>query len=136
MVGWVGRGVGRPMYNPSQPKLSQLRELVLGLLGPVSLLTTIPFFESTIPLSARIVFRIGRPNLHFVNSRRDRGIRATTPKKYVLRKVDVDNLVKFTLDDIGSVVFVGDGQISQLSCEKIWDNGDGSTTCVVSKLLE
>jgi Holliday junction resolvase RusA-like endonuclease len=55
---------------------------------------------------------------------------------YVLGKVQVDNLVKFTLDAIGGVVFGDDGQIAHLSCEKVWDNGDGSTTCVVSKLLE
>jgi hypothetical protein len=135
MAGREGRGFGRPMYNPSQPKLSQFRELLVGLVQRTPA-CTLPFFQSSVPLDARMVFRIRRPNLHFVNSRRDRGLRATAPNKYVVGKVDLDNLVKFTLDAISGVAFVDDGQITQLTCQKVWDLGDGSTTCVVSKLAD
>jgi hypothetical protein len=67
-----GRGFGRPMYNPSQPKLNQFRSLLEGLLSPPSSTIVLPFLLTKIPLGARIVFRLRRPNVHFVNSRRER----------------------------------------------------------------
>ena len=149
MAGRTGRGFGRPMYNPSMPKLSQFRQLVIGLLTPLSSSkqstyppkskqSVIPFFQTKIPLGARIIFRLRRPNHHFINSRRDRGLRDAAPKKNAIGKVDLDNLVKFTLDALGVVVFVDDGQIAHLSTKKLWEEGgaDGLTTCIVSELEE
>jgi hypothetical protein len=134
MVGRRGRGFGRPMYNPSHPKLVQFRSLLVGLLTPTS--TPLPFFSSSVALGARLTFHLRRPNIHFVNSRRDRGLRANAPKTYVVGKVDLDNLVKFTLDAIGGVAFVDDGQIAELNCSKVWVENDGSTACIISKLVD
>jgi hypothetical protein len=129
-----GRGFGRPMYNPSHPKLSEFRRLLVELVSPPSSSLILPFFLSQIPLGAKIVFGLRRPNTHFVNSRRERGLRATAPKKYVVGKADLDNLVKFTLDAMVGVAFADDDQISRLTCEKVWVENDGSTTCIVSRL--
>ena len=103
---------------------------------PNSTSTSLPFFQEKIPLAAQMSFRLRHPNLHFVNSRRDRGLRSTAPKQYAVGKVDVDNLVKFILDAIDTVVFIDDGQICHLSCKNVWDDGDGSTSCSISKLIE
>jgi Holliday junction resolvase RusA-like endonuclease len=94
----------------------------------------LPLMEPSVPLEAVITFRIRRPNSHFVNSKRNRGLRTKAPRTYVVGKLDLDNLVKFTLDAIGGVIYVTDGQICYISCRKVWDEGQGSTTCVVSKL--
>jgi Holliday junction resolvase RusA-like endonuclease len=51
-------------------------------------------------------------------------------------KVDLDNLVKFTLDVIGGVAFVDHGQISELNCSKVWVENPGSTSCIISKLVD
>jgi hypothetical protein len=61
---------------------------------------------------------------------------ASAPKKCVVGKADLDNLVKFVLDAMGGVAFADDQQISQLTCEKVWDVGDGSTTCTLTQLEE
>jgi hypothetical protein len=42
MVGWSGRGFGRPMYNPSHHKLGQFWSLLVVLLTPTSI--PLPFF--------------------------------------------------------------------------------------------
>jgi hypothetical protein len=109
IVGQRGRGFGRPMYNPFHHKLGQFRSLLVGLLTPTSL--PLPFFPSSNALGASLIFYLCQPNIHFVNSRRDRGLRDNAPKTYVVGKVDLDNLVKFTLDAIDGVAFVDDGQI-------------------------
>ncbi len=131
-----GRGFGRPMYNPSQPKLNQFRSLLECLISPPSSTIVLPFLLTKIPLGARIVFKLRRPNVHFVNSRRERGLRSSAPKKFVVGKADLDNLVKFVLDAMGGVAFADDQQISKLTCEKVWDVGDGSTTCTLTELEE
>jgi Holliday junction resolvase RusA-like endonuclease len=51
-------------------------------------------------------------------------------------KADLDNLVKFVLDAMGGVAFADDQQISKLTCKKVWDVGDGSTTCTLTELEE
>jgi Holliday junction resolvase RusA-like endonuclease len=63
-------------------------------------------------------------------------LRASAPKKFVVGKADLVNLVKFVLDAMGGVAFADDQQISQLTCEKVWDVGDGSTTCTLTELEE
>lgn len=84
----------------------------------------LPFFKLTIPLGAWIVFWLHQPTLHFINSCRERGLRAIALKKYVVGKLDFENLVKFTIDTIFSVVFADDRLISQLTCQNVWDEGD------------
>jgi Holliday junction resolvase RusA-like endonuclease len=63
-------------------------------------------------------------------------LRASAPKKFVVGKADLVNLVKFVLDAMGGVAFADDQQISQLTCEKVWDVGDGSTTCTLTEVEE
>lgn len=129
-------GFGRPLYNPSQHKLTVFRQLLVGMIDSHSSQFVLPLMEPSVPLEAVITFRIRRPNSHFVNSKRNRGLRTNAPRTYVVGKLDLDNLVKFTLDAIGGVVYTTDGQICDISCRKVWDEGHGSTTCVVSKLEE
>jgi Holliday junction resolvase RusA-like endonuclease len=92
--------------------------------------------EPAIPLEAVITFCIRQPNSHFANSKRTRGLHSNAPQTYVVDKLDLDNLFKFTLDAIGGVIYVTDGQICYISCRNVWDEGQGSTTCVISKMKE
>ena len=127
-------GFGRPLYNPSQRKLTLFRQVLVSMITSTPSNFLLPLMEPSVPLEAVITFRIRRPNSHFVNSKRNRGLRTTAPRTYVVGKLDLDNLVKFTLDAIGGVIYVTDGQICYISCRKVWDEGQGLTTCVVSKL--
>jgi hypothetical protein len=133
MIGRTGRGFGRLMYNPSQPKLTQLFSLLVGLLTRTSI--PLPFFSSSDAVGAPLIFYLCRPNIHFVNSRRDCSLRDNAPKTYVVGKVDLDNLVKLSLDAIGGVAFVDDGKISELNCSKVWVENEDSPFCIISKLV-
>jgi Holliday junction resolvase RusA-like endonuclease len=127
-------GFGRPLYNPSQRKLTLFRQVLVSMITSTPFNFLLPLMEPSVPLEAVITFRIRRTNSHFVNSKRNRGLRTNAPRTYVVGKLDLDNLDKFTLDAIGSVIYVTDGQICYISCRKVWDEGQGSTSCVVSKL--
>jgi Holliday junction resolvase RusA-like endonuclease len=127
-------GFGRPLYNPSQRKLALFRQVLVSMITSTPSNFLLPLMEPSVPLEAVITFRIRRPNSHFVNSKRNRGLRTNAPRTYVVCKLDLDNLVKFTLDAIGRVIYVTNGQICYISCRKVWDEGQGLTTCVVSKL--
>jgi Holliday junction resolvase RusA-like endonuclease len=127
-------GFGRPLYNPSQRKLTLFRQVLVSMITSTPSNFLLPLMEPSVPLEAVITFRNRRPNSHFVNSKRNRGLRTTAPRTYVVGKLDLESLVKFTLDAIGGVIYVTDGQICYISCRKVWDEGQGSTTCVVSKL--
>ncbi len=129
-------GFGRPLYNPSQRKLTLFRQVLVSMITSTPSNFLLPLMEPSVPLEAVITFCIRRPNSHFVNSKRNRGLRTNAPRTYVVGKLDLDNLVKFTLDVIGGVIYVTDGQICYIPCRKVWDEGQGSATCVVSKLEE
>jgi Holliday junction resolvase RusA-like endonuclease len=58
-----------------------------------------------------------------VNSKRNRGLGTNALRTYVVGKLDLDNLVRFTLDAIGGVIYVTGGQICYISCRKVWDEG-------------
>jgi Holliday junction resolvase RusA-like endonuclease len=124
------------VYNPSQHKLALFRQVLVSMIASHRSNFLLPLLEPAVPLEAVITFRIRRPNSHFVNSKRNRGLRTRAPRTYIVGKLDLDNLVKFTLDANGGVIYVTDGQICYISCRKVWDKGQGSTTCVVSKLEE
>jgi hypothetical protein len=96
----------------------------------------LPSFSSSDALGARPIFYFCRPNIHFVNARRDCGLRDNAPKTYVVGKVDLDNLVKLSLDAIGGIAFVDDGKISELNCSKVWVENEGFPSCIISKLVD
>jgi Holliday junction resolvase RusA-like endonuclease len=129
-------GFGQPLYNPSQHKLAVFRQVLVSMISSSQSPFSLPLMEPSFPLSATITFCIRRPNSHFANSKRNRGLRRNAPRTYVIGKLDLDNLVRFTLDAVGGVIYVTDGQICHISCWKVWDEGHGSTTCVVAKLEE
>jgi hypothetical protein len=104
-------GFGRPLYNPSQHKLAVFCEVLGSMISSSQSPLFLPLMEPSFPLLATITFRIRRLNSHFVNLRRNRGLRRNAPQTYVIGKLDLDNLVKFTLDAIGSVIYVTGGQM-------------------------
>jgi Holliday junction resolvase RusA-like endonuclease len=51
-------------------------------------------------------------------------------------KFNLDNSVTFTLDAMGDVIYVTDGQICCIYCRKLWDEGEDLMAFIVSKLEE
>jgi hypothetical protein len=107
MVDLAGRGFGCPMYNPSQPKVAKFWSVLVGLLTPASM--PLPSCSLCTALGAWLIFYLCQGFIS-LNSRRDHGLMDNAPKMYIVGMVDLDNLIKFTLDAIGGVAFVDNGQ--------------------------
>lgn len=93
----------------------------------------LPIFDSQQPLIMSILFRMKRPNYHFINSKRGPERIKEVYKNDVSVKVsrsDVDNLAKFVLDACNGIMYDDDKQIISLHVTKVLDNVDlclGST---------
>jgi hypothetical protein len=93
-------------------------------------------------LAVTIIFRMKRPNNHFVAGKRgpDR-LRPTAPNQTSGNlRTDVDNLAKFVLDSLNGVLYADDRQIASLHVTKLLDNDADElclgSTCVCIRLLQ
>ena len=88
-----------------------------------------------VDLHVSITYRIRRPNDHYKSCNRSKAVKTS---KLLARVTggDLDNLVKYTLDCMNSLVYYDDKMITSLSTKKVWaedPNSDGSTTVEVKK---
>lgn len=141
-------------YNPSAPAQTLFRDLVINHL---SRLTTHPertdyhlnsttspstLWGSDHALSMTIVFRMKRPNSHFIGNKPgyDR-LRKTAPDQaHNALRTDVDNLAKFVLDSFNGILYADDRQIVSLHVTKLYDNDTqemcSGSTCVQLRLIK
>jgi hypothetical protein len=112
-------GFGRPLYNPSQRKLTLFRQVLVSMISFTPSNLFLPLMEPSIQLEAVITLRSRRPNCHFVNSKRNRGLRTNAPRTYVVGKLDLDNPVTFTLDAIGGDIGYGRSNMLHLLQESV-----------------
>ena len=163
------------IYNPSAATQLTFRTLVLqimdSLLSDRNRTTTSPTFSMhnlnghpvtaplwniEQPIAVSIVFRMKRPNSHFIgnkpivqattkSSRKNvtaaSRLRPSAPKVMCTTsmRTDVDNLAKFVLDSLNNVTYVDDKQIVSLHVIKLFDNDvtnryQGSTTITIRLL--
>lgn len=124
---------------------------------------TVPLWNIEQPIAVSIVFRMKRPNSHFIGNKPfvERTTTATKKKKATnataassrLRptapkvmcttsmRTDVDNLAKFVLDSLNNVTYADDKQIVSLHVMKLFDNDatnryQGSTTITIRLLQD
>jgi Holliday junction resolvase RusA-like endonuclease len=142
-------------YNPSASAQSSFRDLVLCLLSRFNThsernddnLQNTSSESSTIwgsdhALSMTIVFRMKRPNSHFIGNKPgyDR-LRKTAPDQaHNALRTDVDNLAKFVLDSLNGILYTDDRQIVSLHVTKLYDNDTlelcNGSTCVQLRLIQ
>jgi Endodeoxyribonuclease RusA len=143
------------VYNPSAGAQQSFRETVEELVFPhrrhCKVSDTPSEYSSSEPrtplwgpeqtLAVTIVFRMKRPNIHFVAGKPgpDR-LRDTAPMQVSSTlRTDVDNLAKFVLDSLIGVVYNDDRQIASLHVTKLYDNDVDElcrgSTCVCIRLL-
>jgi hypothetical protein len=151
------------IYNPSFHKQQEFRQMTREILcssavglvrfnqanemgmvkrpnkDEISLLD--PVFPEGSKVSIKIIFRMPRPNSHFVgNKRSPERLRETASKWFIesKRAADVDNLAKFVLDSFNGIIYSDDHQVASLSVIKIPDsegNCTGATDILVQQLL-
>jgi Holliday junction resolvase RusA-like endonuclease len=123
------------IYNPSSGNQDLFRNIVMELFtksGEGSEIEpTIPIFSSEVALALTVVFRMRRPNTHFVASKREpERLRDTAPNMLSSQKQDVDNLAKFVMDSMNGILYEDDKQVISLHATKLVDNeimlSDGS----------
>jgi hypothetical protein len=84
-----------------------------------------PLFGVSESLIMTMVFRLRRPNDHFVGGRRGPGRLRPTALAQLLpspRPPDVDNLAKFVLDSLNGLLYTDDRQVVSLHVTKLLDN--------------
>ena len=82
-----------------------------------------PLFSSDCLLHLQIVFRMKRPNSHYVANKPGAGrLKASFQNEPHKSKVDIDNLLKFVMDSLNGLAWTDDSQVSACSALKIYDN--------------
>jgi hypothetical protein len=116
------------IYNPSaaaQASFQNITEQILNNLPDGTRKdvneTLQPLFPPDQPLILTIVFRMKRPNNHFVGNKPgpDR-LRENAPLSGI--RTDVDNLAKFVLDSLNGILYEDDRLIASLHVTKIYDS--------------
>ena len=118
---------------------------------------TIPLWKIEHPIAVSIVFRMKRPNSHFIgnkpfvegtakskkNTTAISRLRRSAPKVMCTTsmRTDIDNLAKFVLDSLNNVTYIDDRQIVSLHVVKLFDNDmtnryQGSTTIAIQLLRD
>lgn len=83
------------------------------------------------PVIVRATYYFARPKSHFGTGRNSEILKPSAPAD-VLKKPDLDNLVKFSWDCLNGICFVDDCQVVKSSEEKLWaDDGLARTEIVV-----
>ncbi len=118
------------MYSPSAVYRDAFRDELIKIIALQDILES-PLFQNDDSLSVSVVLRMKRPTNHFVASKRgpDR-LKATAPRGIGQFRSDVDNMVKFLLDAMNTMVYPDDRQICCLRVIRILDDEDsfdGST---------
>lgn len=162
------------IYNPSAATQMTFRNLIVQIIDSFAndrnLLSTssihamndvtgppvtIPLWDIDQPIAVSIVFRMKRPNRHFIGNKpfvdgttkstknitAVSRLRETAPKVTCTTsmRTDIDNLAKFVLDSLNNVTYADDKQIVSLHVIKLFDNDmtnqyQGSTTITIRLL--
>ena len=82
-----------------------------------------------------IVFNLPRPKYHFVANDPQRKLKAHfSGNRFVNKRPDVDNLIKFILDALNGLAYKDDAAVVEIHSIKKWDNdpkNEGSTSILV-----
>lgn len=127
------------MYNPSQSSQNSFRETVFEIFANQGDFS-VPFFKENDALSITIVFRMKRAKSHFLGGISGPGrLKESAPKATHPVRSDIDNLVKFVLDTMNTVLYPDDRQISSLHVVRLLDNQEpysGSTEIYLRAIQE
>lgn len=118
-------GKGGNKYDPSKAKKLQFRSAAQNSLSLIE--SDKAMFGRDVVLSMSVVFRMRRPDSHFVGrNRASATLKSTAPSAVLVNRSDVDNLLKFVMDALNTVLYEDDKQVAAVHAFRLYDD---SGTC-------
>lgn len=110
------------VWDPSARKKQEIKRLILTSMNSMLGEEVGTVFQRGTGIKVKLEFQMKRPLDHFRGRQREaRRLRALVPQ-YVRSTPDIDNLSKFILDVMTSIVYVDDGVVVSLRARKVYDN--------------
>jgi Holliday junction resolvase RusA-like endonuclease len=120
------RGGGNKRFNPKNKEMQATKVLLKSVVDTVTSNSGDTLFSADAKLIVECTFFLRRPRTDLKNNR-DGRFRLGFPiinlsQLFVKKKIDVDNLSKFTLDCMTGVMYHDDKQVHVLKVAKTYDN--------------
>jgi Holliday junction resolvase RusA-like endonuclease len=80
--------------------------------------------KMTKPIKCILNFYCKRPKTHYKTGKNSNILKDTAPK-YNTNNKDLDNMVKFVLDALNDKLYTDDSLIFEITCSKLYSEGDG-----------
>ena len=90
----------------------------------IKVIENFPEEKMTKPLRCVLNFYCKRPKSHYKSGKNAHILKDTSPK-YNINNKDLDNMVKFVLDALNDKLYTDDSLIFEISCSKMYSEGDG-----------
>ena len=101
-------------YDPSKKEKEDFIKVITGL----------PTDKMSNPIKCILNFYCKRPKSHYKTGKFSNILKETAPK-YNINNKDLDNMVKFVLDALNDKLYVDDSLIFEITCRKLYSEGDG-----------
>ena len=101
----------------------------------IKMIDDMPLEKMTKPIRCNLNFYCKRPKSHYKTGKNSHILKDVAPK-YNTNNKDLDNMVKFILDALNDKLYVDDCQIVELSCKKLYSEGDGYITLLFEEIDE
>jgi Holliday junction resolvase RusA-like endonuclease len=90
----------------------------------IKVIENFPEEKMTKPIKCVLNFYCKRPKNHYKSGKNAHMLKDTSPK-YNINNKDLDNMVKFVLDALNDKLYTDDSLIFEISCSKMYSEGDG-----------
>jgi Holliday junction resolvase RusA-like endonuclease len=101
-------------YDPSKKEKDEFVKVIGGL----------PEEKMTNPIKCQLQFYCKRPKNHYKTGKKSNELKDSAPK-YNTNSKDLDNMVKLVLDALNDKLYLDDSQIIEITCSKLYSEGDG-----------
>ena len=137
---------GGHVYSPSSPKVRAFKDAIKDHVveAPATKAVNLPRKakrgdDSAVYYGVWLVFNLPRPKYHFIANDPGRRLKEHfSGMRFVAKRPDLDNLVKFVLDGLIGIAIEDDAAVVELHAIKKWDDEDDNegSTCVLVKKFD
>jgi Holliday junction resolvase RusA-like endonuclease len=117
-------------YDPSKKEKEDFIKSITGL--PT---TGLPTEKMSKPIKCILHFYCKRPKSHYKTGKFSNILKETSPK-YNINNKDLDNMVKFVLDALNDKLYIDDSLIFEITCSKLYSEGDGYIYAKFTEIID